>query len=579
MNRQDDLLFDAPAFAVTKSYRDENGQMFIEGIASTVDIDLTDERMSPEAIAIMAARLPGKPLREEHQKGYLNILGQIVQADVIKDDNGNPALWIKAKLHDWSSAAKDTFEAIKSGVKLGLSVAGNIKPGGLVRELVESKGKYIPTYKDIDPFEVSVTDHPANLGTFAVAVAKSMNQALEKDVTNTHDTKPKEYADVPTSDFLDPDNYKYPVDEKHLMPALRYFNQDGQRADGGYSDDQWAEMGRKLADKLSNATNDKYTYDASSEKVSKEDTQKAKEVSDMNKQKSGLVSTKINDEVKEFGKAWGKDIKTEVEKASTSTDDSSTDTSSTPSMEVVGDTKTPTTTATDTKTTDTGTTDTKTAKKDLTMEVSDSSSTDSSDGSTSTDTGSVESLLSEIMSTLTSLQSSTGTSSTDTTDTDSSTDSTSDGSTSTDGTTTLEDCLSSLAQVMENLKTMKSGSMSASTTTPTKTSTQTTSTPTTASTTPTTGTTETTSTSKALKEIVVALKQLADHQQALQKSIDDQPRARKGVAVVVEKQFEGGNAENTDLYETLKSDPKVTFREQLAYKEFGIVPKAYANKQ
>jgi hypothetical protein len=52
--------FDAPAFAITKSYRDADGQMFIEGVASTVDIDLTGERMSPEVIAKMAARLVGK---------------------------------------------------------------------------------------------------------------------------------------------------------------------------------------------------------------------------------------------------------------------------------------------------------------------------------------------------------------------------------------------------------------------------------------------------------------------------------------------------------------------------------------
>ena len=43
--------FNAPAFTVTKSYQDENGQRFIEGIASTTNLDLTDERMSPEVIA------------------------------------------------------------------------------------------------------------------------------------------------------------------------------------------------------------------------------------------------------------------------------------------------------------------------------------------------------------------------------------------------------------------------------------------------------------------------------------------------------------------------------------------------
>src|SRR5579862_3725028 len=164
MEQDTPFQFDAPAFTVTKSYRGENGEMFIEGIASTVDIDQTGERMSPEVIAKMAARLIGCPLREEHQKGYLNRLGEIVKADVVNDANNRPALWIKAKLHDWSSSAKDTFNAIKDGVKLGLSVAGKIKPGGLVKQMDEHLGKFVPTYIDVDPTEVSVTDHPANLG-------------------------------------------------------------------------------------------------------------------------------------------------------------------------------------------------------------------------------------------------------------------------------------------------------------------------------------------------------------------------------------------------------------------------------
>src|SRR5574337_784539 len=174
--------FDAPAFEIVKSYRDDSGQMFIEGIAATTGVDLTGERMSPEVIAKMAARLIGKPLRSEHGKGWDDKIGTIQEADVREDDMGQPALWIKAKLNDWSSKARDLFGLLKQeGAKMGLSVAGKINPGGLVREMVESLCKYIPTYRDVETTDVSVTDHPANLGTFAYAVAKSLNLA-EDDV-------------------------------------------------------------------------------------------------------------------------------------------------------------------------------------------------------------------------------------------------------------------------------------------------------------------------------------------------------------------------------------------------------------
>lgn len=617
------FAFDAPAFTVTKSYRDENGQMFIEGIASTIDIDETDERMSPEAIALMAARLPGKPLREEHQKGYLNILGQIIQADVIKDTNGNPALWIKAKLHDWSSAAKDTFQAIKSGVKLGLSVAGSIHSGGLVKELDESRGKYIPTYKDIEPSEVSVTDHPANLGTFALAVAKSLNtvepvETIEKDVTNAHETKPSEYKDVPTADFLDPENYKYPADDSHLMAALRYFNHKGQRTAGGYSASQWQQMGEKLAKKLSSKTGDSYHYDSSREQVTKEETKKAEEVSDMTK-RSGLASKEISGEVASFIKGVGGNLD-EFEKAGTSSDDStsttSTDSTKTPAMEVVGDkssTSTDTTatgsdktgtgtTSTDSKTTPTSTTST---KKDISVGVMESSSgsegsSESTDSTETTTTGTVEGLLSEIMSTLSQL-SSTGSTSTTSTPSTSTTSTESTGSTSTDSTESspvnsstmsLEDCLSSLAVVMEGLKGISSTSTGSTSTGSTSTGT-TSATPTSTTSTDkadstltdgskgsnvssTTATTSTESTEKALREIAQAVKGLAEHQQKMQKSLDNLPNARKGYARVVEKHLDGGDATKQELLEKLQKDPSISFKEQFAYKEFGKIPAKYA---
>ena len=175
--------FNAPLFTVTKSYQNDDGQRFIEGIASTTNLDLTDERMSPEVIAKMAARLIGKPLRSEHGKGWDDRLGEIIKADVVDDEKGNPALWIKARLFDWSTKAKDLFNMLMGGEKIGLSVAGTVLPGGIVKEFVQKLGKWVNTYKDVNPAEVSITDHPANIDTFALAVSKSLKD-YEDDPEN-----------------------------------------------------------------------------------------------------------------------------------------------------------------------------------------------------------------------------------------------------------------------------------------------------------------------------------------------------------------------------------------------------------
>ena len=73
-----------------------------------------------------------------------------------------------------------------------------------------------------------------------------------------HVTKPSKYSNVADSDFLDPVNYRYPADKAHLRPALVYFNQTEHKSQGGYTDEEWSKMGRKLASKLGKD----YTYDA-----------------------------------------------------------------------------------------------------------------------------------------------------------------------------------------------------------------------------------------------------------------------------------------------------------------------------
>lgn len=64
-------------------------------------------------------------------------------------------------------------------------------------------------------------------------------------------TKPKEWASVADGDFADPVNYAYPLpDAEQAMVAMRYFNHDGQRADGGYTSEEWSKIGRRIMAKL-----------------------------------------------------------------------------------------------------------------------------------------------------------------------------------------------------------------------------------------------------------------------------------------------------------------------------------------
>lgn len=57
---------------------------------------------------------------------------------------------------------------------------------------------------------------------------------------------PKGYPTDPKL-YGDPKNFKYPLDEKHINAAVSYFNHDGMQKKGGYSDAEWATIGKRIA--------------------------------------------------------------------------------------------------------------------------------------------------------------------------------------------------------------------------------------------------------------------------------------------------------------------------------------------
>jgi len=61
-------------------------------------------------------------------------------------------------------------------------------------------------------------------------------------------TKPAAYADVPDSMFADPVNYRYPLSpEARAVNAITRFNDSSNRTAGGYTEEEWAKIGRRIA--------------------------------------------------------------------------------------------------------------------------------------------------------------------------------------------------------------------------------------------------------------------------------------------------------------------------------------------
>jgi hypothetical protein len=136
----------------------ENGQMIVEGLASSTLVDHDKERMSVDALKSMARIIntTGVPLRVEHSQKDNAIIGNVNKAWI---DERNQ-LWIKATLDGAHPAAGILYKGLKEGVKMGLSVGGYVKRA--VQEMVEGLGKNVNTFYDVLLDEVSVTQRPSN---------------------------------------------------------------------------------------------------------------------------------------------------------------------------------------------------------------------------------------------------------------------------------------------------------------------------------------------------------------------------------------------------------------------------------
>jgi len=109
------------------------------------------------------------------------------------------------------------------------------KNSGQQAQLIKAGTTKAASDKKFDAFQMV---HPAP--------KKGKVTMAEPPITNAHKTAP---AGKPANRdlYADPDNYKYPIDKRHVKAAVRFYNQSGMRFKGGYSDAQWAEIGKRIA--------------------------------------------------------------------------------------------------------------------------------------------------------------------------------------------------------------------------------------------------------------------------------------------------------------------------------------------
>jgi HK97 family phage prohead protease len=184
---------------LTKGYKDSDGRLFVEGIASSTNLDLTGERMSPDAIKSMAESLQKGlvEFRSEHRDDWDSTFGEVVEMGVSDDYQ----LTYKAELDPGFSKSHDLLHALAKGKKLGVSIGGHVIKAGM--EWVEELKRSVYTYFDIALKEISVTAQPANPDAWVASITKSLDRDainlahLEDMKKNTTDTTPATTPEAP----------------------------------------------------------------------------------------------------------------------------------------------------------------------------------------------------------------------------------------------------------------------------------------------------------------------------------------------------------------------------------------------
>lgn len=104
-----------------------------------------------------------------------------------------------------------------------------------------------------------ITHHVANRAHEEFMKKHPHLKMSEGEVTNAHKSPP---AGKPGNRdlYADPEHYKYPIDKKHIRAAVEYFNHPKEEEKGGYSDSEWAEIGRRIAAAASKHEGGHYEY-------------------------------------------------------------------------------------------------------------------------------------------------------------------------------------------------------------------------------------------------------------------------------------------------------------------------------
>lgn len=180
------VKFEFKAIGALKAMKDADGKMRLRGVASSTTRDLHGDVMTESALQDME-NSANKNLTIFLNHSYSvpeDVGGSVERAtrstrDVDHSGNPNVDLDLDIVMDETNPRAVQTWNSIKSGTKLGLSIGANLPEGGYKRN---KDGTYIIEHCEL--LETSIVGVPANPRSWVEYAVKALNDA-RKDAPNT----------------------------------------------------------------------------------------------------------------------------------------------------------------------------------------------------------------------------------------------------------------------------------------------------------------------------------------------------------------------------------------------------------
>lgn len=151
---------------------DKTTPLILEGIASTSDIDLEGDYITPQCIESFKLQATQCNIHNNHNVGLDDVIGTVLE--VLDSDSKT----LKIKFSILPLFRKHIEECIDNGVKLGLSIGGTIIDYDSTDEGLKINSMML--------HEISLTPLPANWNTMGTVTAseKSMDEVIEAKCLN-----------------------------------------------------------------------------------------------------------------------------------------------------------------------------------------------------------------------------------------------------------------------------------------------------------------------------------------------------------------------------------------------------------